>query len=412
MVPQDKSSGGGPNPPFSFHRHGPDTDGAGARAGEFCTPHGPVATPAFMPVATQATVKTLTPDEVLALGATMVLGNAYHLYLRPGVAAVRRAGGLHRFMGWPGPILTDSGGFQVFSMDAFRRVENDHILFRSHIDGSEHRFTPEVAIAQQQGLGADIIMCLDQCIAYGADRAEVRRAMERTHRWAQAGYAAHYLAPAPAYADTAGEQALFGIVQGGTFPDLRRESAQFIAGLPFAGCAIGGLAVGESKAQMYETTGLVTALLPADKPRYLMGVGAPEDLVEGVAQGVDLFDCVLPTRVARNGALFTKYGRVNIANRRFADQDAPLEEDCDCYACRHFTAAYLRHLFRARELLGLRLASIHNLRFILRLMQNIRQAILENRFASFRRDFHQTYRPTDEATRQQQKERWLAARGG
>ena len=397
------------NTPFTFQLLHQDTL---ARAGQFTTPHGSVTTPVFMPVATQATVKTLTPDEVMGLGAQIVLGNAYHLYLRPGVAPVNRLGGLHRFMGWPRPILTDSGGFQAFSMGAFRRVDDDHISFRSHIDGSEHRFTPELAIANQQGLGADIIMCLDQCIAYGADRAEVQRAMERTHRWAKVCYDAHYLSPAPAYAAAAQRQALFGIVQGGTFTDLRRESAQYIASLPFPGYAIGGLAVGESKAQMYETTQQVTELLPADQPRYLMGVGSPEDLVEGVAQGVDMFDCVLPTRVARNGALFTRTGRVNIGNRRFAEMDAPLEENCDCYACRNFTAAYLWHLFKSREILGLRLASVHNLHFILRLMDNLRSAILEDRFAQFRRDFQATYRPTNEVTRQQQKERWLAARGG
>ncbi len=396
-------------PSFSFHLRHQDGN---ARAGQFATPHGAVATPAFMPVATQATIKTLTPDEVVALGAQVVLGNAYHLYLRPGVSTVHQLGGLHRFMGWNRPILTDSGGFQAFSMGALRQVDDDHIRFRSHIDGSEHRFTPELAILNQQGLGADIIMCLDQCIAYGADRAAVEQAMARTHRWAQACYAAHYLSPATAYAATAPKQALFGIVQGGTFPDLRRQSAEYISSLPLPGYAIGGLAVGESKAQMYATTALVTDRLPADKPRYLMGVGSPEDLVEGVAQGVDLFDCALPTRVARNGALFTKYGRVNIANRRFTQQATPLEEDCDCYACRNFSAAYLRHLFRAREVLGLRLASLHNLRFILRLMADLRQAILANRFAQFRSSFHDAYQPTDETIRRQQKERWLAARGG
>ena len=364
-----------------------------------------------MPVATQATIKTLTPHEVMDLGAQIILGNAYHLYLRPGVEAVDRLGGLHEFMRWPRPILTDSGGFQAFSMGTLKRVDDDHIRFRSHIDGSEHIFTPELAIANQQGLGADIIMCLDQCIAFGAGRMEVQKAMDRTHRWARLCYEAHYASPAPSYAVNAARQALFGIVQGGTFPDLRRESAEFIASIPFPGYAVGGLAVGESKAQMYETTELVTDLLPADKPRYLMGVGSPEDLVEGVAQGIDMFDCVLPTRVARNGALFTRTGRVNIGNRRFSEQDAPLEEDCDCYACRNFTAAYLWHLFKAREVLGLRLASVHNLHFILRLMEGIRQAILDNGFESFRRDFHNTYRPTNEATRQQQKERWLAARG-
>lgn len=392
---------------FHFQLH--YEDGA-ARVGRLHTSHGAIDTPAFMPVATQATVKTLTPEEVAGLGAQIVLSNAYHLYLRPGVAAVHQLGGLHRFMAWDKPILTDSGGFQAFSMGAFRQMDEDHIRFRSHIDGSEHRFTPELAIANQQGLGADIIMCLDQCIAYGAPRAEVRRAMERTHRWAQVCYDAHYVAPAPDYAANAARQALFGIVQGGTFADLRRESAQYITAIPFAGYAIGGLAVGESKEQMYEITAQVTELLPVDKPRYLMGVGSPEDLVEGVAAGVDMFDCVLPTRVARNGALFTAAGRVNIANRRFATMDAPLEADCACYACRHFTAAYLWHLFRAREILGLRLASLHNLYFILRLMDNIRAAIRENRFAQFRQEFHSAYRPTDAATRQQQKERWLAAR--
>ena len=398
-----------PPQPFTYTLH--HQDGAG-RAGELVTPHGSILTPAFMPVATQATVKTLTPAEVAETGAQMVLGNAYHLYLRPGVAAVRQLGGLHRFMGWQRPILTDSGGFQAFSMGTLRRVDDDCIRFRSHIDGSEHRFTPELAIANQQGLGADIIMCLDQCIAYGAARDEVQRAMERTHHWAQLCYDAHYVHPAAAYADTASGQALFGIVQGGTFLDLRRESAQFITALPFAGYAIGGLAVGESKEQMYAITGQVTELLPADKPRYLMGVGSPEDLVEGVAAGVDMFDCVLPTRVARNGALFTASGRVNIANRRFAEWDAPLEADCGCYACRNFTAAYLRHLFRAREILGLRLASVHNLWFIQRLMAGLRAAIQENRLEQFRREFHAAYRPTDAITRQQQKERWLAARGG
>ena len=255
-------------------------------------------------------------------------------------------------------------------------------------------------------------MCLDQCIAFGAERAEVEQAMDRTHRWARVCYDAHYVSPVPTYADNARRQALFGIVQGGTFPDLRQRSAEFIASIPFPGYAIGGLAVGESKAQMYETTQQVTELLPGDKPRYLMGVGSPEDLVEGVSQGVDMFDCVLPTRVARNGALFTRTGRVNIANRRFAEHDAPLEEDCACYACRNFTAAYLWHLFKAKEVLGLRLASVHNLHFILRLMGDMRQAILEDRFESFRREFHDTYRPTDAATRQRQKEKWLAARGG
>ncbi len=396
-----------PEPSFAFQLRYRD---GSARAGRLVTPHGVVDTPVFMPVATQATVKTLTPDEVVSLGAQMVLGNAYHLYLRPGVMTINELGGLHRFMGWRQPILTDSGGFQAFSMGAFRQVNDDQITFRSHIDGSEHRFTPELAVSNQQKLGADIIMCLDQCIGYGADRAAVAQAMERTHRWADRCYQAHYRNQAGPLAT--GRQALFGIVQGGTFPDLRRQSAEYISARPFPGYAVGGLAVGEAKEQMYEITSLVTEILPADKPRYLMGVGSPEDLVEGVAQGIDLFDCVLPTRVARNGALFTPSGRVNIANRRFARQQAPVDADCDCYACRNYTAAYLRHLFRAGESLGLRLATVHNLRFILRLMSDLRRAIVAGRFDQFRRSFHHAYRPTNEAVRQAQKAKWLAARGG
>ncbi|MSQ06939.1 MAG: tRNA guanosine(34) transglycosylase Tgt [Dehalococcoidia bacterium] len=389
--------------PFSFtvqHQQGR------ARAGELVTPHGRVATPVFMPVATQATVKALTPEEVLAAGAQMVLCNAYHLYLRPGVEMVARLGGLQQFMAWPRPILTDSGGFQAFSLGALRQVDEAGIRFRSHLDGSLHHFTPELATANQERLGADIIMCFDQCIGYGASKEEVRQAMERTHRWAQGCYDSH------AASATAEQQALFGIVQGGTFPDLRAESAAAITSTPFSGYAIGGLAVGEDKAVMYEITQQVADLLPANRPRYLMGVGSPEDLVEGVAQGVDMFDCVLPTRVARNGALFTRRGRVDITARRFAEVTGPIEEGCDCYTCARFTTAYLWHLFRAKELLALRLASIHNLRFILRLMAEMRQAIVADRFEEFRRGFHDAYRPTDEAVRQAQKEKWLKARGG
>ena len=388
---------------FSFHLQ--HTQGR-ARAGEFFTPHGPIVTPVFLPVATQASVKSLTPQEVADLGAEMVLCNAYHLYLQPGVETVQRLGGLHRFMGWPGPILTDSGGFQAFSMGALRKVDDGGVRFRSHLDGSEHRFSPELATVYQEGLGADIIMCLDQCIAYGVSKQEVRQAMERTHRWAEVCHRTH------AASQTAGHQSLFGIVQGGTFADLREESTRFITAFPFAGYAIGGLAVGESKAKMYEITQQVADQLPQDKPRYLMGVGSPEDLVEGVAQGIDMFDCVLPTRVARNGALFTRQGRVNIAHRRFSEMAGPLEEDCDCYTCHNFSAAYLRHLFRAKELLGLRLASIHNLRFVLRLMSDLREAILQDRFEQFRRDFQSTYHPTNEAARQEQKGKWLKDRGG
>ena len=379
-----------------------------ARAGELETPHGKALTPFFMPVATQATVKGLTPEEVRDVGAQVVLSNAYHLYLRPGVETVRNLGGLHKFMGWGGPILTDSGGFQAFSMGPLRKVTDDGIRFRSHIDGSEHNFTPDLATANQEGLGPDIAMCFDQCIAYGATEKEVRQAMERTHRWAQECFDRHQASPTGAVDG----QALFGIVQGGTFPELRDESARAISAIPFHGYAVGGLAVGENKEDMYRFTGQVAELLPQDKPRYLMGVGSPEDLVEGVARGIDMFDCALPTRVARNGSLFTPEGRVDLTKARYAEQQGPLDETCDCYTCRNYSAAYLRHLFRAKELLGLRLASIHNLRFVLALMERIRASIVEGRFDSFRREFLDVYKPADEVARQQQKEQWLQTRGG
>ncbi|MYC33943.1 MAG: tRNA guanosine(34) transglycosylase Tgt [Chloroflexi bacterium] len=380
------------------------TDGT-ARRGQITTPHGSAQTPMFMPVATQATVKGLTFDEVRSLGAETVLSNAYHLYLRPGVQRVRDAGGLHQFMGWQGPILTDSGGYQAFSMGSLRRVDDAGIAFQSHIDGSRHFFTPESAIAHQHGIGADIIMCFDQCVFSAGDPASVREAMERTHRWAGECYEFHVAQP------NAQRQALFGIVQGGTVPDLRAESTEFITQIPFDGYAIGGLAVGETKAEMHAVTQQVCAGLPTHKPRYLMGVGSPEDLVNSVALGVDMFDCVLPTRVARNGALFTPTGRVNIANRRYAEDDNPLDDTCDCYACTNYSASYLRHLFKAKEMLGPRLASIHNLRFILKLMADMQTAIAGGRFEQFRAEFLAPYQPTDEGKRQTQKHRWVAERG-
>ena len=387
---------------FSFRLE--NTDGY-ARAGQFTTPHGRVNTPAFMPVATQATVKTLTPEDVVAVEAQIVLSNAYHLYLRPGSDLVERFGGLHNFMGWHKPILTDSGGFQAFSMGTLKNVTDEGIRFKSHIDGSDHWFTPELATLNQEKLGADIIMCLDQCIAFGSTRDDVIKAMERTHSWAGMCHDMH------TKSSSADLQALFGIVQGGTFPELREASAEYITGIPFDGYAIGGLAVGESKSEMYQITSNVTAALPQDKPRYLMGVGSPEDLVEAIARGVDMCDCVLPTRVARNGALFTSKGRVNILNRRFSEMDEPLCDDCDCYSCSKFTAAYLWHLFKAKEILGLRLASVHNLRFIVRLMQEARSAIIENRFNHFRTSFWESYMPTDESVRLSQKDKWLLNRG-
>ena len=389
-------------PPVSFQLI--STDGA-ARRGQITTPHGSAQTPLFMPVATQATVKGLTFDEVKSLGAETVLSNAYHLYLRPGVQRVHDAGGLHRFMGWDGPILTDSGGYQAFSMGSLRRIDDAGIIFRSHIDGSQHLFTPQSAIANQHDIGADIIMCFDQCVFSAGDPASVRDAMERTHHWARQCYEYHAAEP------NAQRQALFGIVQGGTVPEMRAASTEFITQIPFDGYAIGGLAVGETKAEMHSVTRQVCAGLPAAKPRYLMGVGSPEDLVNSVALGVDMFDCVLPTRVARNGALFTPTGRINIANTRYANDDNPLADTCDCYACANYSASYLRHLFKAREMLGPRLASIHNLRFILRLMSDMQNAIAAGRFDQFRQEFLATYQPTDETRRQTQKHRWITQRG-
>ena len=373
--------------PFSFRIDA--TDGT-ARAAQFTTPHGVVPLPVFLPVATQATVKSLTPDDVVALGAPMLLSNAYHLYLRPGVEVVQQMGGLHRFMGWSRPILTDSGGFQAFSMGNLTKVRDDGIVFRSHIDGSEHRIVPEDAVAIQENLGPDVAMCFDQCIGYGGSELDVGEAMQRTHRWAARCRAAQ---SAP------DRQALFGIVQGGVFPHLRRASVDYITSLDFEGYAIGGLAVGESKAQMYEVVGQVTSMLPEDRPRYLMGVGSPEDLVEAVGRGVDIFDCVLPTRTARNGGLFTSNGRININRSRYRLDPNPVETGCDCYTCANFTAAYLRHLFKSGELLGQRLASLHNLRFVVRLMEGLRSAIQAGTYEAFRADFMSHYRPTNEEAR-------------
>ena len=347
-----------------------------ARLGRIITPHGEIATPAFAPVGTQATVKALDPRDLRELGAELVLANTYHLYLRPGADLIAELGGLHRFMGWDGPILTDSGGFQVFSLAERRKVRDEGVEFRSHIDGSRHLFTPEMVIHVQEQLGADIIMVLDEC-APPTDRAYNEQALARTHAWAARCRAAQ----------TRDDQALFGIVQGGVFADLRRQSARFLVGLDFPGYAIGGLSVGESKEQMYAMLDVTTPLLPADKPRYLMGVGAPEDLLEGVARGVDLFDCVLPTRLARNAALLTRRGRLNIRNARFERDPAPIEEGCGCYTCRHFSRAYLRHLFKAGEILAARLATIHNVHFLLQLMRDIRAAIAADRFPAFKAEF-------------------------
>ncbi len=359
-----------------------------ARLGMMHTPHGDVPTPVFMPVGTQATVKTLAPRDLERLGATLILANTYHLYLRPGPDVVAEMGGLHRFMAWRGPILTDSGGFQVFSMEGLRKVTEDGVVFRSHVDGSEHVFTPEKVMRIQEQLGADIIMCFDEC-ATPTDYAYSKAAMERTHRWAERCKAAH----------TRPDQALFGIVQGGIFPDLRRQSAGFIASLDFPGIAIGGLSVGESKQEMYRTLELLEPELPRHKPRYLMGVGAPEDILEAVARGVDMFDCVLPTRLARNGAVFNRTGRLNLRNAQYTRDPRPIEDGCACYTCQNFSRAYMRHLIMSDEILGLHLATIHNVHFLLQLMRDIRKAIAEDRFALFKDDFLAAFRVPDEQVR-------------
>ena len=355
-----------------------------ARAGLLRTPHGDIPTPVFAPVGTQATVKTLTPADLHELKARLILSNTYHLYLRPGADLIADLGGLHSFMGWDGPILTDSGGFQVFSLSSLREVDEDGVTFRSHIDGSRHRFTPESVIAVQEKLGADIIMAFDECpppdnYAYNVE------ALERTHRWAERCQTAHRRT----------DQALYGIVQGGIFAELRAKSAEFLAGLDFPGYGIGGLSVGESKAQMHAMLEVLHPLLPLRKPRYLMGVGSPEDLFECIARGIDQFDCVLPTRIARNGAVFTQQGRLNLRNARFARDPNPIEPDCQCYTCRNFSLAYLRHLFMAKEVLALRLATFHNLHFMLETMRRIRQSILDGTFVEYKNTFLATYKLVD-----------------
>lgn len=340
-----------------------------ARAGVFHTPHGDLQTPLFAPVGTQATVKTLTPEHLKELEASLVLSNTYHLYLRPGDELVAQMGGLHQFMQWPRPMLTDSGGYQVFSLTKIRKIDDDGVTFKSHIDGSTHRFTPEKSIAIQENLGADIIMAFDEC-SDPNDRDYSKTAMERTHRWAERSLKAH-VRP---------DQALFGIVQGGVDPDLRAISAEFIASLPCPGIAIGGLSVGETKEEMHRTLEVVIPLLPENKPRYLMGVGTPEDLINGIARGVDIFDCVLPTRLARHHAAFSSTGRLNLRNATFSRDPRPIDESCDCYTCRTFTRAYIRHLIVANELLAGSLISIHNLRALIRLVKDIRVSILDGSF--------------------------------
>ncbi len=359
--------------PFSFDIHARQ---GSARAGLLHTPHGDLLTPVFAPVGTQATVKAATPAQLHELGASLVLSNTYHLYLRPGDELVAQMGGLHQFMQWPNPMLTDSGGFQVFSLSNSRKIDEDGVTFKSHIDGSSHRFTPEKSIAIQENLGADIIMAFDEC-APPYDKAYNERAMARTHAWAERCLAAHQRP----------DQALFGIVQGGVFPDLRQQSAEFIASLGFPGHAIGGLSVGETKDEMHAMIEVVNAVLPEDKPRYLMGVGSPEDLVNGVLRGIDIFDCVLPTRLARHSAALTRTSRLNLVNAGYAADPAPIDETCTCYTCQHFSRAYLRHLITAKEMLAATLLTLHNLHTLLQLMRDLRQAILTGSLEPFADQF-------------------------
>jgi queuine tRNA-ribosyltransferase len=347
------------------------------------TARGEVQTPAFMPVGTQGSVKSLTPADLRDVGAQIILGNAYHLYLRPGQETVKLAGGLHGFTGWDRPMLTDSGGFQVFSLAGLRKITEEGVRFQSHLDGSGHQFTPESVMALETDLGADIVMAFDECIPYPSPRDYVERSTARTARWA-ARCKDQFVRLAPGRSSP---QALFGIVQGGTYPELRRRSAGDMVGIGFDGYAIGGLAIGEPKAATWEAVAAANELLPADRPRYMMGVGFPEDIVAGVALGVDMFDCVMPTRTARNGTLFTSSGRMAMKNARYARDFGPVDPACDCALCRNFSRAYLRHLFMAGEMTAARLATVHNLRFYLGMMERMRDAIEAGRFEEWRKEF-------------------------
>ncbi len=353
-----------------------------ARRGRMTTPHGVIETPVFMPVGTAATVKAMRPEEVKELGAEIILSNTYHLYLRPGHEIVREAGGLHRFMNWDRPILTDSGGFQVFSLGDLRKITEEGVQFRSHIDGSKHMLSPEKSIEVQTALGSDIMMAFDECAPYPADRTYVKNSLERTTRWLKRCK--------EAWSDRE-NQALFGIMQGGMYKDLRKQSAQEIVELDLPGYAIGGLSVGEPKELMCEVLDDCVDHLPQDKPRYLMGVGTPDYLFEGVERGVDMFDCVLPTRIARHGMAMTSEGKVNIKNAKYERDFTPLDHQCDCYTCRNYSRAYLRHLFKCNEILSAMLLSNHNLHFLVNLMKNIRKSIEEDRFKEYKSQFYASY---------------------
>ena len=362
--------------PFQFDLIKKDS-ATSARLGKMITAHGIVQTPVFMPVGTQGTVKSMLPEEIKNCGAEIILGNTYHLYLRPGHETIQKLGGLHRFMNWPAPILTDSGGFQVYSLGSLRKLTPDGVIFRSHIDGSKHFLSPQKAVEIQEALGSDIMMCLDECTPYPATLSQTEQSLKLTAKWAQLCK----------QSKTSSDQALFGIIQGGTYLPSRKQSLDQTVSLGFDGYALGGVSVGEPKEIMYEIMDSITGFLPADKPRYLMGVGTPQDIVFGVSRGIDMFDCVIPTRCARHGLLFTNSENVVIKNARWREDSNPIEENCDCYTCRNYSRAYLRHLYFAGEILAMILNTIHNIRHYMRLMEEIRLAINENRFEQFKKEF-------------------------
>lgn len=354
----------------------------GARLGEIITPHGTFPTPMFMPVGTQASVKSIAPEELDAMGANIILSNTYHLWLRPGEDLVEEAGGLHKFMNWNKGILTDSGGFQVFSLADLRNIKEEGVYFRNHLNGQKLFLSPEKAINIENALGADIIMSFDECPPFFESYDYIKKSVERTSRWAERGLKAHK------YPD---RQGLFGIVQGGRHKDLRQQSARDLVSLDFPGYSIGGLSVGESKAEMNNVLEFTTPLLPENKPRYLMGVGSPDALIDGVIRGVDMFDCVLPTRIARNGTCMTSHGRLVVKNAKYARDFTPIDDNCNCYTCRNFTRAYVRHLLKADETFGLRLTSYHNLYFLINLMKQVREAIMNDNLLEFREHFFEEY---------------------
>lgn len=354
----------------------------GARLGRVHTPHGSFDTPVFMPVGTLATVKTMSPEELKEIGAQIILSNTYHLWLRPGEDIVEEAGGLHTFMNWDGSILTDSGGFQVFSLSDMRKIEEEGVHFRNHLSGEKLFLSPEKSIQIQNSLGSDIIMAFDECPPYPAEYDYIKQSVERTSRWAERCLRAHKRPE---------DQGLFGIVQGGEYEDLRKQSARDLISLDFPGYAVGGLSVGEPKEVMNKVLDFTTPLLPKDKPRYLMGVGSPDSLIDGAIRGIDMFDCVLPTRIARNGTCMTSRGRLVVRNAKYARDFRPIDENCDCYVCQNYTRAYIRHLIKANEIFGMRLTTYHNLYFLVKLMEQVRQAIQEDRLLDFREEFFEQY---------------------